>query len=688
MHHSQIEKKNGKIALQRLSQPNKPQFLTKDLDAAVGFALAEKHEDTYVCLNNMRGNGRSVVNAHAINGIFIDLDKHPADDIPVEIANNMIAEAKKRSYELILEAISIGAIAKPNVITETRRGYGLYYIYERSIAHTVAASGLIKCHDYTYKRIMGLFKTLLSSPELLEVDTHVTNKDRLCRVVGTYAHGTDFECRLVEANENYYTLTSLREAFGIKDREKNPATTKRSYLRAKNVIDLTEYKTAGLVAHRLDALDNIVADKLEKGVLSGYRELYLFWSYNYLVQIMPEQEAIQAIKKLNAVKFSSAVDENDINCIIRSVKKKKYKATNDTLQAIFDLDMKDTAAIGLGAYQKKVQREAAKQRTKEKKDLQKALISELKPLFKKREQLLKEVNKGLEKEGLKPISMKTLDRRIKELELNRKGTLSYTETAEYKHEQERKRANDEKKIIKLGSKKDKEKKFPKNALVSSSLFKGEQSEPSSEFDFRHYLENRIYYETENLIFLLNRYDTSLGDFFEKLYTGSLDVQLDKDVRQVISHLGYENRTRAVNVVKGMYELYQRCELETGSRGFLEAKYGMPIDQIKISYIEKTPEQKAHYRRFFENQKVWSWVLSPVGKSDAELMVARSYQELNKECKQALADKRGDDEFMAGYSYSEFKKQVLFCLTLDQLKQIAAGGVDALGITEKFVAMAS
>lgn len=690
MHHAQQTTKGGKLLLQRLSQLNKPLVLTQDLDAAVDFAYAERDEDCYICLNDMRGNRRSIMNTHAITGVYIDLDKHPAEDVPKEIADNIVKTAKERSYELIMAAVKEGTIPEPTMITETRRGYGVYYIYEKPLAHTVAAGGLIKCHDYTCKRIMAKFQGLLSSPELLEVDKRVTNKDRLCRVVGTYACGTDFQCRLVKADEIYYSLTSLREGFDIKDREENPALIKRSYLRAKNVIDLSEYRTAGLVAHRLDVLDNIVTNKVEKGILSGYRELYLFWTYNYLAQVMPEHEAIQSIKKLNAVKFGGAVTPQDIDGIIKSVRKKKYKAYNETLQDQFDIvDIKDAEKVGLGLYQKKVQREAAKRRTKDKKDLQKALISEFKPLFKKREQLLAEVNKNLESKGYKAISMKTLDRRIKELELNREGTLSYQETAEYKREKERKKANAEKKLIQLSSKNDKKEKFPKNASVSfSPSDEEEQSESSLTFDFKHYLANRPYYEATNLMALLNRHDEELGSFYNDLYTGSLDIRLDKNVMKVISNLGYENRTRAINVVKGMYALYQNGELEAGSRQFLESKYGKPIDAIKIEYKDKTPEQKAHYKRFFENQQVWAWVLSPSGKTKDEQVVARSYQELNKECKQALADKRGEDEFMAGYSYATFKKKVLFYLSLDQLKQIAANGVDALQVTEKFIEMVS
>lgn len=696
LHHRALSTGRGLIYLQQETR-GVSNCSARSLDEALAFVDAKKR-DIYACVNTMRRQGsRSTQNCYAVTGFYVDLDKHDGTE-------DEIREAKRRTQELLEQQFVSGKLPMPTLITHTRRGLGLFYVLNNTIANTTGAESLLTLHKYTYKRIFKAFESVLDGEGYLTVDKSVMDKPRVCRVPGTTVGDTGFVVGLSDYEPRFYSMQEIRDGFGIKDRTGTEdrlllysRLLGRVFRRPHKTIQINSASTVSFLEHRLLVLQNIAELLAERGEFDGYREQLLFCSYIYLKQLLPYEDACAELRRLNRDLFGGAIGDGEIKNIIRSVAKKTYRMKNDYLMELFDLSPAEASAVGIGSVNKQSQRAAAKERTQTRRQFQVALVKQYKPQIKRREELLDTINARLTKEGYKAISMHTLDRRIKEAGLNKDGTLSYSETAEYKQQ-----------LFNSAKKSTEKEKLPKIAPVSISPSRGTPEEvsrpqakrgeasdavdtswdPETADTLRRY-EFVVSLRAHRLSGwddgLLGLYETLGGEAYgEAPYTGGIVLRRSVDagrlteteaasVRRFVRQLYRAYRGRAYALLQRMAKALSEdgtvsyAELDAVVRRF----YPYTLSQVTILQWSPSKKQKAAFEALLRNRRLWDWVLVDA-KSAPERFVASVYHTVNNRCRNALKENRGDDASgYGGLSFRDLKRKVLYSLAFEDLQRIAA-----------------
>ena len=463
----------------------------------------------YFTLNDFFGIRRLSGNCFAINGIVIDLDAH---NIPFLDLNSAKAAIRK----LLNEKFNDGTVAPPTAITDTGRGFALYYIFDRNISCKGNTKDFIKFFDFVYELMFRAFDGILKET-CFTCDTSVKDRSRVFRMPDTFNYHSETYCRLYDYEGRYYTLAELVEECHLtkyikpskKDKNKantdvgtektvNDSNKDKKGLNKSNIVDFDAYRTKSLMKQRIEFLEAFVKEKTDAGQKEEYREEVLFLYYNSLVQIMDRTEAKELTWKLNST-FLKPLPDDEVQCAFSPDNFKDeekgiygyYPITHEKICELLKLNEFKARELGLFVSHKKEQRAEAKQKSEEKKAKKEKIVKTIKENNPDavRDALLILVNDEFKKNDLKPFSLKTLDRILKKLGFGRSGSLAFNETSEYKKDQARKEAvqkkkeeKQKKKVVKFPAKPEKStvsNEFPKNAPVYCSVAPVHCEQPES-----------------------------------------------------------------------------------------------------------------------------------------------------------------------------------------------------------------
>lgn len=462
-------------------KPSANTYASKDIEPIIDCEDAASAFDApavYVSVNSFCGFRRKVKNCYSIDAFFIDLDGHDLSEVELE------AELTKAKH-ILNAAFNSGMLLRPSKVTRTGRGYGIFYILERSIAAKIPQTEKVrKYYDMLYKFLIKAYTAVLErGGSKLEVDTKVTDRARVCRLPDTYNYRAGAMCRLYDTPDLYYTLDQIKEGCHLEDYAiKDPAEYHRSLgydnnatrkvktgdktgegLHKSNIVDFTEYRVSNMLNSRIRAIYALQQYFNEHGQKEGERELLCFLLYNSLVQLTDRASAKEQVKEFNQG-FLEPLPERDLTTqSFASVDQEGCytRLSNDWIISKLKIDYDIANECGLLVSHKAEVREQAKAATAQKRENREDIILACKKenADLKRVDLLVLINKKLTEDGLKTISIKTLDRVLKLHGFGRPGTLAFDQTAEYKREQRRKADCAAAKI----------KKFPKNAYEYCSV---------------------------------------------------------------------------------------------------------------------------------------------------------------------------------------------------------------------------
>lgn len=283
--------------------------------------------NTYVTVNSFSGVKRKNSNLFAINGIFIDIDGH-------NLKPDEIVQAKINTVSVINDAIKEGRLCNYTAMTDSGRGIGLLFLYDRSIAAHGNTERQIKFHKSLYNKMIKLIEKLLNEYNgvMLSVDKGVKDAARLCGLPGTYNYNARAYRRNIKINPDArYSLSQIADICGFEPTKKQK---KKANKEMRNV--------EGLGQSRVDKLRRLQASR--KG-WQGYHHLLCFIYYNTVKLYMDESEAAAALEEFNGNFADYGIDRAEIRGIIRSSKGNgaAYCFTNAYIMNSLNLNEREAA---------------------------------------------------------------------------------------------------------------------------------------------------------------------------------------------------------------------------------------------------------------------------------------------------------------------------------------------------------
>lgn len=370
--HLYHDKKNGQVIQLRKDGKKATQHSVFDVSELAGTGTDQAHY--YVTVNSFRGQTRTADRVFNFCSIFIDLDCHADDPARVE-------DAKKRAVEILEKAYDMGKLARPTLITDTGRGFGIQYVLQKSIANIPQTEGQRDFFKRVRKGILEKYQEILEQdPLAAQPDPTVLDDARVCRVPGTYNMSAGRYCRLICAVERYFELSDLvKECHlwvwvdDVAYQEKKKEREERKREAAKRVvIPFAEYRLPFL-KNRIDQL-MLIQDMRGKSCTDACREQLLFIAYSAFVQL-DSLSAADKLQELNA-RFVDPLNQSELDHIIEETNSNVYgdysgyyKLSNAYVIQTLALTEAEIKAVGIGnGWKRKVERMAAKKEKEQKKE--------------------------------------------------------------------------------------------------------------------------------------------------------------------------------------------------------------------------------------------------------------------------------------------------------------------------------
>ena len=283
--------------------------------------------NTYVTVNSFSGVKRKNSNLFAINGIFIDIDGH-------DLKPDEIEQAKVNTVSVINNAIKEGRLCNYTAMTDSGRGIGLLFLYDRSISAHGNTERQIKFHKSLYNKMIKLIEKLLNEYDgvMLSVDKGVKDAARLCGLPGTYNYNARAYRKNIKINPDArYSLSQIADICGFEP-------TKKQKKKANKDIRNIE----GLGQSRADKLRRLQASRKD---WQGYHHQLCFIYYNTVKLYMDESEAAAALEEFNGNFADYGIDRAEIRGIIRSSKGNgaAYCFTNAYIMNSLNLNEREAA---------------------------------------------------------------------------------------------------------------------------------------------------------------------------------------------------------------------------------------------------------------------------------------------------------------------------------------------------------
>lgn len=283
--------------------------------------------NTYVTVNSFSGVKRKNSNLFAINGIFIDIDGH-------NLKPDEIVQAKINTVSVINDAIKEGRLCNYTAMTDSGRGIGLLFLYDRSIAVHGNTERQIKFHKSLYNKMIKLIEKLLNEYNgvMLSVDKGVKDAARLCGLPGTYNYNARAYRRNIKINPDArYSLSQIADICGFEPTKKQ-----------KKKVNKDMRNVEGLGQSRADKLRRLQASRKD---WQGYHHQLCFIYYNTVKLYMDESEAAAALEEFNWSFADYGIDRAEIRGIIRSSKGNgaAYCFTNAYIMNSLNLNEREAA---------------------------------------------------------------------------------------------------------------------------------------------------------------------------------------------------------------------------------------------------------------------------------------------------------------------------------------------------------
>lgn len=283
--------------------------------------------NTYVTVNSFSGVKRKNSNLFAINGIFIDIDGH-------NLKPDEIVQAKINTVSVINDAIKEGRLCNYTAMTDSGRGIGLLFLYDRSIAAHGNTERQIKFHKSLYNKMIKLIEKLLNEYNgvMLSVDKGVKDAARLCGLPGTYNYNARAYRRNIKINSDArYSLSQIADICGFEPTKKQ-----------KKKVNKDMRNVEGLGQSRADKLRRLQASRKD---WQGYHHQLCFIYYNTVKLYMDESEAAAALEEFNWSFADYGIDRAEIRGIIRSSKGNgaAYCFTNAYIMNSLNLNEREAA---------------------------------------------------------------------------------------------------------------------------------------------------------------------------------------------------------------------------------------------------------------------------------------------------------------------------------------------------------
>lgn len=279
--------------------------------------------DSYVSMNPLDGEkdklGRVLrTNAHClgINGLYLDIDVlHGMDPYDSEKADKAIG--------IVLSVLFL-KLPKPTMVLLSGRGLTFVYRYD----HLLQGEE-ITLHDAVYRALIEKVQKLFD-PSIVEVDAHVTDHARVCRLAGTKNVKAGRTALLHTCTGTRYEPGKLYSLFGLSEvivekrqlekkkssRKKKKNIQKAEPIRPDQVPFVTNDRYLVTVKRRLSEMEQ-VPDMVSLVDGSGRHNL-CFLYYCHARFLHNQQETEQLVRKLNA-RFQEPLDDTELESMITSV---------------------------------------------------------------------------------------------------------------------------------------------------------------------------------------------------------------------------------------------------------------------------------------------------------------------------------------------------------------------------------
>lgn len=341
------------------------QFATKEKCALLPEQL---QSDCWISLNLFRSGKRTMDNCRELTGFYFDLDKH---DKP----QKQINAATAKSLELIYALVNKKILPMPTIITKTGRGLGVYYIFRNSLAITKNTEKQQHYYSFLYSKLADIMQHYMDKPGLLEVDRIVVNdRTRIVRLPGTYNTAADTYCTIADIGEDYFGSVLYYDMSDFKsfvvEYEKVETKAVRVSAASMPVVSFTGYKSTFLY-NRITQMQKLQRN-FNMDCINRRREAMCFIFYNTAKQIYPD--AVTRLYDFNEG-FILPLKDKEIKHVIKSVDESKadshsgyYKIKDRWIIEKLNLTEQELKDTMIGQSQRQIEREAAKEKTRNKKN--------------------------------------------------------------------------------------------------------------------------------------------------------------------------------------------------------------------------------------------------------------------------------------------------------------------------------
>ena len=323
-----------------------------------------KKYNAYSTINTFRGMRRLSNEVFNYGCIYMDFDGH---DLSAEVLEKQIRITEK----LLSRAFDKEEMLPPTIITETGRGLGLFYIFDKSIANIDKNKGVIDYMHAVREKLYKRYDELLTcNGILLNMDPAVLDDARVARMPGTVNQNNGKTCHIIFWNHEgektrYCSLSDIYRVCGLDryNRKKEKKTETKWY-------KFSDLRDKYFLKKRIDSLMKIQEN--DNYECNNRRDLICFILYSAAKQTMGRDQAVSFLNDFNN-KFKRPLCKAEIDNIIRVTDRNKcdgyegyYRLTNKWIIEKLSLTESETEACGLGASRRKIEREEAKKKTAEK----------------------------------------------------------------------------------------------------------------------------------------------------------------------------------------------------------------------------------------------------------------------------------------------------------------------------------
>lgn len=351
------------------------------LDKCAALSSIEPTCDTWVSLNLFQSSrSRAADNCRELTGFYFDMDKHDGSD-------KQIQRAVVKSIEVLNNLVNKKLIPTPTIVTRSGRGIGIYYVFNTSLAITSTTTKQQKLYTFLYSKLADILDHYFNSDDLLEVDRCVINdRSRIVRLPGTYnrsagrycsiySYGTDFF-----GNVHYYDMSDFKEYVQTFD-QMTLKETKKVIKHEASKMSLVSFAgcSSTFLFNRVNQMYKLQSN-FNIECTDKRREHMCFIFYNSAKQIYSD-----AIDKLYAFNrnFVMPLDEKEIEHVIKSVDTNTtathqgyYKLSDKWIISKLNLSQEELSVTMIGQSQRILERAAAKEKTKAKKQERKQISGE------------------------------------------------------------------------------------------------------------------------------------------------------------------------------------------------------------------------------------------------------------------------------------------------------------------------